>query len=467
MKNFIKSIIFLIVLILSFFYYEKNIFKRFDILVDYAYYRIPKNSIDLLFVGSSHSYCAFNSRLFDHYLKCNSLNLGTSSQPLSVTYSAILEILKRQNPKIIIIEVYPIVRKPSVVALRSHLDTMRFSVNKFTLIKNSLPIIEWGNHFTNTIYYHSRWKEFNNLRKEDKSYENWGGRIENKGFLGYAWDFMKTSLTYTIYENEYNNTFSSSFVISKKSLKLLENLFKICQKRGIKIILTSPPVIGDYDTLNILYNLPLKNLMLKYNVDSVDFNNRNKKYEKLCFLDNNHVSLAGADEVSFEMAQFLKENYPILLNTENYKKYNKLDKSPEYYFYSGSTKNDSNFKTFDLKFELEKGVFINSLKIYKKSDDNFDLFLHLDENKSTDKIYEIALDGREVSVNLDKIQLNFITIKNETDEFPKYYIRKINNQKYIFKKDIKFLKIQNIIFKKFIYLIFKLYNNDINKKISL
>ncbi|WP_338945870.1 ABC transporter ATP-binding protein [Fusobacterium canifelinum] len=440
MKNFIKSIIFLIVLILSFFYYEKNIFKRFDILVDYAYYRIPKNSIDLLFVGSSHSYCAFNSRLFDHYLKCNSLNLGTSSQPLSVTYSAILEILKRQNPKIIIIEVYPIVRKPSVVALRSHLDTMRFSVNKFTLIKNSLPIIEWGNHFTNTIYYHSRWKEFNNLRKEDKSYENWGGRIENKGFLGYAWDFMKTSLTYTIYENEYNNAFSSSFVISKKSLKLLENLFKICQKRGIKIILTSPPVIGDYDTLNILYNLPLKNLMLKYNVDSVDFNNRNKKYEKLCFLDNNHVSLAGADEVSFEMAQFLKENYPILLNTENYKKYNKLDKSPEYYFYSGSTKNDSNFKTFDLKFELEKGVFINSLKIYKKSDDNFDLFLHLDENKSTDKIYEIALDGREVSVNLDKIQLNFITIKNETDEFPKYYIRKINNQKYIFKKDIEIPK---------------------------
>ncbi len=440
MKNFIKSIIFLIVLILSFFYYEKNIFKRFDILVDYAYYRIPKNSIDLLFVRSSHSYCAFNSRLFDHYLKCNSLNLGTSSQPLSVTYSAILEILKRQNPKIIIIEVYPIVRKPSVVALRSHLDTMRFSVNKFTLIKNSLPIIEWGNHFTNTIYYHSRWKEFNNLRKEDKSYENWGGRIENKGFLGYAWDFMKTSLTYTIYENEYNNAFSSSFVISKKSLKLLENLFKICQKRGIKIILTSPPVIGDYDTLNILYNLPLKNLMLKYNVDSVDFNNRNKKYEKLCFLDNNHVSLAGADEVSFEMAQFLKENYPILLNTENYKKYNKLDKSPEYYFYSGSTKNDSNFKTFDLKFELEKGVFINSLKIYKKSDDNFDLFLHLDENKSTDKIYEIALDGREVSVNLDKIQLNFITIKNETDEFPKYYIRKINNQKYIFKKDIKIPK---------------------------
>jgi len=49
-------------------------------------YKIPKNSIDLLFIGSSHSYCTFNSRLFDHYLKCNSLNLGTDSQSFKITY---------------------------------------------------------------------------------------------------------------------------------------------------------------------------------------------------------------------------------------------------------------------------------------------------------------------------------------------------------------------------------------------
>ena len=55
MKKFLKSIIFLTVLILSFAYYEEKIFKRYDVLVDYAYYKIPKDSIDLLFVGSSHS----------------------------------------------------------------------------------------------------------------------------------------------------------------------------------------------------------------------------------------------------------------------------------------------------------------------------------------------------------------------------------------------------------------------------
>lgn len=318
MKNFFKSMIFLIILVLSFFYYEEKIFKRYDVLVDYAYYKIPKDNIDLLFIGSSHSYCSFNSRLFDHYLRCNSLNLGTNSQTFPITYSAILEILKKQTPKVIVIEVFPIRKiEPSIVALRPHLDTMNLSINKLRLIKNSLPISEWGNHFMNTIYYHSRWKEFKQLKETKyKGYEDWGYRMQNKGFLGYAWDFTSNSLTYDIYEKEYNKFFSNQSVIPEKSFKLLENLFKICQKKGIKLILTSPPIVGDHDILSILNDSTLKELMDKYQVNSIDFNDGRKKYEKICFLDNGHVSLAGADEVSFEMAQFLKENYPILLNTK-------------------------------------------------------------------------------------------------------------------------------------------------------
>ena len=45
MKNFFKSIIFLIILILSFQYYEQKIFKKFDVAVNYAYNNLPQNSI--------------------------------------------------------------------------------------------------------------------------------------------------------------------------------------------------------------------------------------------------------------------------------------------------------------------------------------------------------------------------------------------------------------------------------------
>ena len=444
MKNFFKSIIFLIILVLSFQYYEEKIFKRFDIFLDYAYYQIPKNSIDLLFIGSSHSYCTFNSKLFDHYLKCNSLNLGTDSQSFSITYSAILEILKRQTPKVIVIEVYPIKRDPSIPALRPHLDTMSFSINKLRLIKNSLPITKWGNHLINTFYYHSRWKEFNILRKEEqKGYESWEGKTNNKGFDGSVWDSLRYSLTYDIYEKIYNNIPNISFDISENYLKLLESLFKICQKKGIKIIIASPPVIDDYEVLNILYNPSLKELMDKYSIDSIDFNTGKIKYEKIDFLDNAHLSLAGSDEVSFEMANFLKENYPILLNSKNYEE---LNRSPEYYFYSENIIDDNNFKSFDLDLELEKDIIINGLKIYKKNEDNFDLFFKFDENKSNDKIYKIALDSKEININLDGIQLNFLTTNDGEKEFPKYYIRKIKNVKYIYKKNIKIPKTSKYYF---------------------
>lgn len=444
MKNFFKSIIFLIILVLSFQYYEEKIFKRFDTFLDYAYYQIPKNSIDLLFIGSSHSYCTFNSKLFDHYLKCNSLNLGTDSQSFSITYSAILEILKRQTPKVIVIEVYPIKRDPSILALRPHLDTMSFSINKLRLIKNSLPITKWGNHLINTFYYHSRWKEFNILRKEEqKGYESWEGKTNNKGFDGYVWDSIRYSLTYDIYEKIYNNIPNISFDISENYLKLLESLFKICQKKGIKIIIASPPVIDDYEVLNILYNPSLKELMDKYSIDSIDFNTGKIKYEKIDFLDNAHLSLAGSDEVSFEMANFLKENYPILLNSKNYEE---LNRSPEYYFYSENIIDDNNFKSFDLDLELEKDIIINGLKIYKKNEDNFDLFFKFDENKSNDKIYKIALDSKEININLDGIQLNFLTTNDGEKEFPKYYIRKIKNVKYIYKKNIKIPKTSKYYF---------------------
>ncbi len=444
MKNFFKSIIFLIILVLSFQYYEEKIFKRFDTFLDYAYYQIPKNSIDLLFIGSSHSYCTFNSKLFDHYLKCNSLNLGTDSQSFSITYSAILEILKRQTPKVVVIEVYPIKRDPSILALRPHLDTMSFSINKLRLIKNSLPITKWGNHLINTFYYHSRWKEFNILRKEEqKGYESWEGKTNNKGFDGYVWDSIRYSLTYDIYEKIYNNIPNISFDISENYLKLLESLFKICQKKGIKIIIASPPVIDDYEVLNILYNPSLKELMDKYSIDSIDFNTGKIKYEKIDFLDNAHLSLAGSDEVSFEMANFLKENYPILLNSKNYEE---LNRSPEYYFYSENIIDDNNFKSFDLDLELEKDIIINGLKIYKKNEDNFDLFFKFDENKSNDKIYKIALDSKEININLDGIQLNFLTTNDGEKEFPKYYIRKIKNVKYIYKKNIKIPKTSKYYF---------------------
>ena len=75
---------------------------------------------------------------------------------------------------------------------------------------------------------------------------------------------------------------------------------------------------------------------------------------------------------------------------------------------------------FNLELEFEKWIIINNLKIYKKSDNSFDLFFEIDENRNSDKIYETALDDKQI--------------------FPKYYIRQIKDKKYIYKRNLEIPK---------------------------
>ncbi len=65
-----------------------------------------KKNIDLLFVGSSHSYRGFDPRIFeDHNYSC--FNLGSSSQSPIQTEILFKQYLHQLNPKLVVFEVYP------------------------------------------------------------------------------------------------------------------------------------------------------------------------------------------------------------------------------------------------------------------------------------------------------------------------------------------------------------------------
>ena len=65
-----------------------------------------KKNIDLLFVGSSHSYRGFDPRIFkDHNYSC--FNLGSSSQSPIQTEILFKRYLDQLNPKLVVFEVYP------------------------------------------------------------------------------------------------------------------------------------------------------------------------------------------------------------------------------------------------------------------------------------------------------------------------------------------------------------------------
>ena len=70
------------------------------------FYKLPKNSLDMVFLGSSHSYCTFDPENFDSVLGTSSYQLGMPLQHMDSTYFTLLEVLNYQKPKKVIVEVY-------------------------------------------------------------------------------------------------------------------------------------------------------------------------------------------------------------------------------------------------------------------------------------------------------------------------------------------------------------------------
>ncbi|MCL2462653.1 MAG: hypothetical protein FWF44_08320, partial [Defluviitaleaceae bacterium] len=69
-------------------------------------YAQPPGSVDMVFIGSSHSYCTFDPLLMDAALGTFSLQMGMPQQYPDGSYYTLLEIMKYQQPKTVVMELY-------------------------------------------------------------------------------------------------------------------------------------------------------------------------------------------------------------------------------------------------------------------------------------------------------------------------------------------------------------------------
>lgn len=71
-----------------------------------TFYELEKDSVDVLFLGSSHCYCSIrNAQLWDNYGMA-AYSLAISGQDLAASYYWLKEALKTQSPKVVCLEMY-------------------------------------------------------------------------------------------------------------------------------------------------------------------------------------------------------------------------------------------------------------------------------------------------------------------------------------------------------------------------
>ena len=165
-KKILKITAFLLVFALTFgllshimsfkYYYCIRISKKF--------YRQEKNTIDVLIVGSSHAYSHFYPSVLWEEYGYSAFVLGVSIQPFWNSYHYLVEALKTQKPKVIILEGYRLAEAKDYTTPYYGIKNtygLNWSLNKVQAMLTSFEKEDWSDYLYPFNNYHSRYGEIN------------------------------------------------------------------------------------------------------------------------------------------------------------------------------------------------------------------------------------------------------------------------------------------------------------------
>ncbi|WP_010182262.1 hypothetical protein [Aquimarina agarilytica] len=190
------------------------------------------NSVDILFLGSSHAYRGFDPRIFTSH-KLKTFNLGSSSQTPVQTLLLLKRYLDHIKPKSIVYEVYP--ETFMIDGIESSLDIIANDKNDALSFKMAYQL----NHIKtyNTLIYGL----IKNLLSANDSFNE---PVQKKGDTYVKGGFVEAEMKY------YTPTSfpPKKIVIDKKHLPFFKEIIHEIKKRNITLTLVFAPVSASFYT---------------------------------------------------------------------------------------------------------------------------------------------------------------------------------------------------------------------------
>lgn len=208
----------------------------------YDFYEMERDSVDVLFLGSSQAGAGLNPQ--DLYNKYNitSYNLSSDSQPLWVSYYWLQEVLKYQSLQAVVLDCYMLWSdtKKSESDARKAFDNMRLGIVKLEAIDTVCTFDERQSRLSyllTNLRYHERWQE---LSERDFSWkEDIVPPAKLKGFYLY-----KNQCGYQDYVPlEIRESEIDDFLPEAKSY--LDKIVKLCRENDIELILIKTPTLAE------------------------------------------------------------------------------------------------------------------------------------------------------------------------------------------------------------------------------
>ena len=257
-----------------------------------------KDSIDVIFVGTSHQFCSVNpEQLYEDY-GINSFMLATSAQTVPMSYYAVCEAIEEQHPDTIVFEVsYMANDFRTVTDEMSHcfFDGMPLGKNRTAAIKD---LIEPENQIYFNIplgLYHSRWQE---LAQEDYIPTN----LDERGGVHYEASVTNTEIPLV--------DPSETEALYPEMEKYLRMIIDVCKENGVTLKMYAAPFNTLYDNDDASDLEGLKRRERVFNTIASIAEDEGLEYVNMFYLideigisstdwmDRQHLNYFGAEKVS-------------------------------------------------------------------------------------------------------------------------------------------------------------------------
>ncbi len=296
------------------------------------FYKEPKNSLDVVYIGSSNVFIQFNTVLAYNLYGYTTGLLSTDAQPFVLTKYLIEESEKYQKPSLYIVDlakVADVVDTFNDYGLRRTIDSMKFSQNRLDAIdemlsyKSDIDKKEYINYYFSFFFYHNKWKRI--------SKDNIIGN--NDYYKGYLFDKERVAVE----DIEFKKWINNREKLPEESEKVLNELIEYIRKNNINVLFTVPKRNFD-EKINLSINEAIdiikQNGLNVINFNTLeDFNNIDFSKD---FYNEAHLNVYGATKFTLYFSKYLKENY----NLENHR-------------------GDSNYSSWDKEYERLKQSYKN------------------------------------------------------------------------------------------------------------
>ena len=200
-----------------------------------AMYEQPKDSIDVVMLGSSHIHYGVNvAKLWTDY-GISGYDYSSAEQPTWMSYYFLKEICKTQNPKVVVLDFFTPAAfqddyKHKYMHLSESVNGFRFGLNKLQMMWVSFDGNEelWNKYFPGFFGYHDRYDKLEDEDYQEISYDY----VNFKGYTPYFEQYPQANPGFDLSEVK---------APSDKSVEYLDKIVEYTAEHDIQLYITVVP----------------------------------------------------------------------------------------------------------------------------------------------------------------------------------------------------------------------------------